>query len=286
MIIITGANGILGRGIVEALIARRPAEEIGVSVRDTEGARPLADRGVQVRRGDFAEPASLASAFAGGRIILIVSSNTRAGDTLEQHRAAIEAAVAAGAERILYTSHAGARSDSAFLPARNHAQTEALLASSGVPYTALRNGFYAVTPGFYLGSVEETGTIAVPADGPVAWTTQADLAQAAAAILAGEAQFDGPTPPLTVEETLTFDDISEIASELLGRPVTRETPGDEDFVSAAMAAGTPEGAARFSLGLFQAARHGDFSATDPTLGTLLGRRPTPLRDVLAATIPR
>jgi uncharacterized protein YbjT (DUF2867 family) len=65
LIIITGANGQLGRAVVERLIDRVPVEQIGVSVRDPQQAKPLAERGVRVRRGDFADPASLAHAFQG-----------------------------------------------------------------------------------------------------------------------------------------------------------------------------------------------------------------------------
>lgn len=67
MIVITGANGTLGRGIVEQLLGRVPAEKIAVSVRDPEQARELAVQGVRVRRGDFTDPASLTHAFEGPR---------------------------------------------------------------------------------------------------------------------------------------------------------------------------------------------------------------------------
>src|SRR5687768_15452866 len=98
MIIVTGATGQLGRAVVQQLVARVPADQIGVSVREPTKAGELAALGVRVRRGDFTDPASLRHAFAGARQVLIVSSNARAtgGDTLAQHRAAIEAARAVG----------------------------------------------------------------------------------------------------------------------------------------------------------------------------------------------
>ena len=40
-----------------------------------------------------------------------------------------------------------------------------------------------------------------------------------------------------------------------------------------------------SVGLFAASRQGDFARVDPTLARLIGRPPTPLRDVLEAAIP-
>ena len=60
MIIVTGANGQLGRATVEQLLGRIPAKQIGVSVRDPEKAQGLAERGVRVRPGDFADAPSLA----------------------------------------------------------------------------------------------------------------------------------------------------------------------------------------------------------------------------------
>ncbi len=65
MIVVTGANGALGRAIVQQLIGRVPAEQVGVSVRDPAGATALADQGVRVRHGDYDDAASLRHAFAG-----------------------------------------------------------------------------------------------------------------------------------------------------------------------------------------------------------------------------
>jgi hypothetical protein len=51
-------------------------------------------------------------------------------------------------------------------------------------------------------------------------------------------------------------------------------------------AAVPRYMAEMLLGTFRAARRGDFAAVDPTLETLLGRRPQTMRDVLAATLAR
>ena len=99
------------------------------------------------------------------------------------HRTAIEAATAAGVERIVYTSHMGANAASPFAPMPDHAATEAALRDSGVAYTALRSGFYATSGIMLMGRALETGTLAAPEDGPVSWTAHADLAEAAALAL-------------------------------------------------------------------------------------------------------
>ncbi|HFL3236847.1 TPA: NAD(P)H-binding protein, partial [Clostridioides difficile] len=53
MIVVTGANGKLGRNVVEELLKRVPAEDIGVSVRDVNKVQDLKERGVRVRQGNF-----------------------------------------------------------------------------------------------------------------------------------------------------------------------------------------------------------------------------------------
>jgi uncharacterized protein YbjT (DUF2867 family) len=280
MIIVTGANGQLGRQIVGRLLTRVPADQVGVSVRDTGKAQALADLGVRVRQGDFADAASLAHAFEGASQVLIVSVDKMGEEAVKQHRAAIDGAVAAGARRILYTSHMGSSASSHFEACRDHAADEEALRASGVPYTALRNGFHAASAAQFLGHAMRSGVIALPADGPVCWTAHEDLADAAAAILAGEGRFDGPTPPLTAARAVDFDEIAAIASEITGRTITRTTVTDDAFREQLTAGGVPAAATDQLLGIFAASRAGEFSSPDPTLATLLGREPTPLSSVL------
>lgn len=283
MIIVTGATGKLGSAIVEQLVQRVPANNVGVSVRDPKKASELSQLGVRVRHGDFAQPASLEHAFEGATQVLIVSSNAAAygGDPLAQHRAAIEAARTVGARRVVYTSHMAASASSAFPPARDHAATEEMLRVSGLAWTALRNGFYATSGIAMLGDALKTGVLAAPADGKVSWTAHADLAQAAAVILAEEGKHEGPTAPLTGSQALDFADLAQLASDLLGRPVRRQVISDQDFQAKLTARGAPPSVAEIALGYYRASRDQEFAGVDPTLEQLLGRQPITMREVMA-----
>ena len=148
-------------------------DRIGVSVRDVEKAQHLADRGVRVRRGSYDDPGALRDSFEGAEQVLLVSSNDPGAGAPVLHRVGIEAAVEAGARRILWTS--------------------------------LRNGFYAHSLDWMLGPWRETGIIAAPADGPISWTDRGDEGEAAAVILAAPRSFDGPVT-LTAAAAVTFDD--------------------------------------------------------------------------------
>ena len=288
MIIVTGATGHLGAQIVDLLLNRLPASAVGVSVRDPGKARGLADRGVRVRAGDFTDPDSLAYAFEGADQVLVISAAIRGGGAFDANRAAIDAATAAGVGRVLYTSHQAASADSLFPPQRVHAATEHHLAGQGVPFTALRNGFYANALGIHLDSALSTGRIVVPEDGPVSWTAHEDLAEAAAiALVEGEGEdLDGISAPLTASTALDLGEVADVLSSLTGRTITRVTVSDDEWRASAIERGLPPLVADFSLGMFQAARRGEFAVTDGTLETVIGHATAPvehtLRQLLAA----
>ncbi|MFZ6682087.1 SDR family oxidoreductase [Undibacterium sp. Tian12W] len=285
MIIITGATGNLGNFIVQKLLERIPAERIGVSVRDTNKASALAERGVRVRQGDFSQPETLQHAFAGATQVLLVSSGAQAhgADPLVLHQAAINAAKEAGARRIVYTSHMATSPLSAFEPMHTHVATEQMLKESGVPWTALRNGFYASWAVQQVVNAVQSGVLEAPADGKVSWASHADLAEAAAVILADEGSFDGPTPPLVGNEAMDFADLAAIASAL-GKPVRRELVSATAMAAVMTARGLPPAVVRIASSFYTASNKGEFASTDTTLERLLGRKPQSMRSLIAAKL--
>jgi uncharacterized protein YbjT (DUF2867 family) len=280
MILITGATGQLGKAVVENLLLRVPADQVAVSVRDTDKARNLAARGVDVRCGDFDKPEGLENAFAGADQVLIVSADKLGDEAVRLHRAAINAARKAGAHRLLYTSHMGARLGSSFLPADQHALTERDLATGGAAYTSLRHGFYVESCLHMIGHDLKNGELRTPQDGPVSWTARADLAEADAAILASDGEWNDITPPLTASKAITMAELAVIASEVYGREIPHAFISDEEWLNLKIATGVPAFYAQMLLGTFRAARNGDFAATNPALATLLGRPPLTMPDVL------
>lgn len=284
MIVVTGATGNYGRLVVDGLLKKLPAAQVGVSTRDTSKAEDLHRRGVRVCQGDFTDPASLRHAFDGAEQVLIVSGVGGGDEGVRQHGNAIQAAKDAGAKRILYTSHQGKGRSSIFAPTKmNHVPTDALLATCGVPYVSLQNGFYAESALFQLKDVRETNKIVLPKDGPVNWTARADLAEAAVAVLLNPNLLnDGISPPLTGSELLDFKGVAQILSELLGRSVEREVVSDHAYRVALVQRGTPERFADLFLTLYTAASAGEFAVLDPALHHLIGKEPTTMRSVLEA----
>lgn len=88
-------------------------------------------------------------------------------------------------------------------------------------------------------------------------------------------------PPLTACKTLTLANVAIIASEVTWREVRHMIVSDNEWRDTKIAAGTPTLYAEILLGMFHAARRGDFAATNPALEGLLGRAPRTLHKVLA-----
>jgi NAD(P)H dehydrogenase (quinone) len=278
MIILTGATGKLGQAIAKRLLEQLPPDKVGFSVRDLTKAGALQQSGARVRQADFQDGASLRAAFEGASQVLIISTNSSGDSAVTHHQNAIEAARAVGASRVLYTSHMGASPTSLFAPMVDHAATEEILKTCGLPFTSLRNGFYADSALMLLGRALETGEIVAPADGPVSWTAHDDLAEAAVIALTDATRLSGITPALTGSQALDLEALGSLSD----RPCKRVEVSDVQHKESLVSYGLPPERAQMLLGLFAASRRGEFSAVDPTLERLLGRPPITMGEILTS----
>jgi uncharacterized protein YbjT (DUF2867 family) len=286
MFFVTGASGNLGRKIVENVLLRVPASEIGVSVREPAKVEDMASSGIRVRRADYRDPDSLRHAWEGASRLLLVSSNAAAtgGDPLAEHATAIRIAKEVGVERIFYTSQVSSSATSLFPPGRDHAATEEMLAASGLAWTALRHGFYAASALMMNARGFSAGLLEAPEDGKVAWTSHDDLALADAALLTGTEVIDGPTPPLTGSQALDLSDLAELATRVSGKPMARAILSEGRMEESARAASVSEGSIAVMLGYYRAARAGEFATVDPMLARIIGRAPDTMLNVMQADL--
>lgn len=269
MILVTGANGQLGRRIVQHLIAREPAlrgRRLAVSVREPARAGDLALRNVLVRHGDFDQPDTLPQAFAGALRLVLVPTDGPAALRLQRHGNAIRAAVAAGVGHVLYVSGLEADMTPATPFSRVHQETEALLAESKLPHTVLRCPPYAdALPGWFAPALAD-GTLRVPAgEGALSLVSRDELAQAiAAAALAP--RLDQRIHRLTGQAALGLGDIAARIARVCGRPLRYE---------AGKAANTTE-ATEATASLFAAIARGQFAALSRDFAALVGHPPKSL----------
>lgn len=268
MITVTGVTGKLGRVVVEDLLTRVPAAGVTAVVRTPQKAADLAERGVTVVAGDYDDPASLRTAFAGADTLLLVSSpDTTPGVRPRQHGNAIDAAKDARVGRIVYTSAVGAQGGPGFLA--DHGVTEDLLTASGVNATVLRNTFYR---DFLLAGLREAvaaGELRGADRGQqIDFVPIRDFGLAASAALTGEGH-EGRTYELR-GPLFTLADVAAEAAEVAGRPVAYRPVDAAELGPAGFA--------------HQLIASGLFAATSDDIEKLLGRPVTSLHDSVAAAL--
>jgi NAD(P)H dehydrogenase (quinone) len=283
-ILVTAANGHLGRLVVDALLERgaNPADLVATA-RDTSKLADVAARGIRTAELDYDRPETIAAALAGVDTVLLISGSVP-GARVDGHRNVIDAAKTAGVSKLVYTSAPKATTVEGFPLAADHKATEEAIVASGVPAVILRNNWYTEN---YLADVSraaETGVITSSAgDGRIASATRADFAEAAAVVLLEDGHL-GAVYELSGDTAWTFDELAAAASEVLGRAVTARRLTNAEHIATLEGAGLDEGTAGFVAGIDAAISRGVLADAEPTLATLIGRPTTPLAEALRAAL--
>ena len=266
IITVTGANGHLGRLVIHHLLNKGvPPSQIRASVRDVSKAADLHAQGIDVRHGDFDNSASLEAAFSGSDAVLIISTD-KVGSRIDQHLNAVRAAKEAGVKHLAYTSLVkgilNPKTGEEAPLASEHRVTEKAIFESGVPYTILRNSFYAeflivpvlktLASGVYSSSV---------GDVPLGCASRTDYAEAAAQVLMLPGQ-KNRVYELTSAKAWTIIELVEIIRKVSMKPFkyeqTADLPGGE--------------------GMNPLIRAGMLSLVSPDLEKIMGHPVIPLAD--------
>lgn len=282
-LLVTGATGKLGSKVVETLLKTVPASQLAVSVRNPEKAESLRAQGVDVRQGDFDQPASLDAAFAGIDRILIISADGDTETRIRQHTNAVEAAARAGVGFIAYTSVANAMDNKIFLAAPHQATEQAIL-KTGIPYSFLRNNWYIENE---IASIQgvQAGAPWVTSAGSakVGWALQQEYAEAAAAVLAGEGH-ENTTYELS-GKLLTQEELASALGSVLGKEVPVVQVDDAAYADIMKNAGVPDFVIPILVGIQQGIREGNLAVESSDFEKLLGRPLTPIQEALRQVIP-
>lgn len=143
MILVTGANGFVGRHLVRRL--RQDGLAVRAVVRAPARAQELADLGAEVVAGDINDAPSLAAAAQGcDRVVHLVGiiqegrGFTFRSVHVEGTRNVLEAAKQAGAKHFVYQSALGTRENARSDYHTTKFEAEKLVKASGIPFTILR----------------------------------------------------------------------------------------------------------------------------------------------------
>ncbi len=285
MIVVTGTTGKFGRHVVEHLIKRGvPAEEIAAAVRNPQKADDLAAQGVQVRHADYDRPETLAAAFANADKLLFVSSNGPDDLRIGQHRAVVDGAKTAGVKLIAYTSITAADTNPLAV-ARVHRDTEEALAASGLPTVLLRNTWYTENYTAGLSDAVERGMIVGSAGaGRIASATRADLAEAAAVVLAAEQPQAGKVYELTGDTAWSLPELATETAAVSGKPVAYTNLPTEQYAQILAGAGLPGFLVETLVDADVNISEGALQTVTGDLSALLGRPTSNLHEAIAQAL--
>jgi uncharacterized protein YbjT (DUF2867 family) len=234
MILVTGATGNVGRQAVFQLLAA------GADVRAlTRGpASASLPEGVEVVRGDLADPASLDAALDGIESVFLVwptlSADHAAPATIE--------AIAKHARHIVYVSARGVSDDLEQRPGSilgSHAHVERLIRKAGPEWTFLRPGGFAANTLMWAAQIRDSGAVRwVHGAAARALIHERDIAAVGVRALTGSGH-GGATYELTGPETLTQIEQVTAIGEAIGRPVHWEELPSEVALRELVAQGMP-----------------------------------------------
>jgi NAD(P)H dehydrogenase (quinone) len=284
-IVVTGASGHLGRRVVEELLERVDARELILVTRHPDVLAEYADRGAQVRAGDFTDPSSLPAAFAGGERMLLISTDA-IGARVRHQADAIDAAAAAGVRFVAYTSMVNLEPGNPAAVVPDHRATEDKLRASGLEWTFLRSSIYADLEAGNQAAALATGQLVTNGGaGAVAYVARDDIATAAAAVLTSDGHA-GRTYEITGPERLDADARAAVFAELGAKPVEVVHVDDAAYAAGlAEATGMPLAVAELYATFGTATRVGALDILSDDFEALTGRSPRSLRDVLTAATP-
>jgi uncharacterized protein YbjT (DUF2867 family) len=226
MIVITTPTGQIGGQVLENLLAT--GEALRVIVRD-RSALPIEARArVEVLEGSHGDPAVVNEAFAGADAVFwLAPPDPRAASVQAAFvgftRPAAEALKKRGVKRVVGVTALGRGTpwaDRAGYATGSLAMDD-LIASTGVGYRALTNPSFMDNIARQAQAIEQQGMFFSPISGERKLPSVAtrDIAAAASRLLLDESWSGVEEVPLLGPEDLSFNDMAEIISEVLGKEV-------------------------------------------------------------------
>ncbi|RKF20656.1 SDR family oxidoreductase [Altericroceibacterium spongiae] len=294
-IIVTGASGAFGGAAARGLLEKCAPEDLVFLSRTPKKLQEFADLGVECRAADFDDPASLVSAMQGGERMLLIST-ARVGTRVEQHRNAVEAAVAQGVKHIVYTSLINAdRADNPAIVKLDHRATEEIIEGSGAAWTHLRDSQYseAIATAMAIPALQMGVKPDNCADGRVGFVSRDDCVATAVGVLTQEGH-GNKAYPLTGPEALSIPEAMAMVSEMAGKPIEVQAVDDDSMYEYFDAMGAPRHASDIvpdgpipwssddMVTFGEAIREGFFADVTDCVERITGKPPRSLREVFEA----
>jgi uncharacterized protein YbjT (DUF2867 family) len=234
MIIITAPTGNIGHQVLEHLLGS--GEPIRVIARDPTRISPQARQRVEVVPGSHGDADVVNKAFAGADAVFWLVPPDPHADSVEAafvdfSRPACESFASQGIKRVVGVSALGRGTPwaaNAGLVTASLA-TDDLIASTGVSYRALTMPSFMDNLLRQVEAIKRQGMFFSPISGDRKLPSCAtrDIAAVAAKLLLDPSWSGQGSVPVLGPEDLSFNDMAQIMSQVLGRPVRfQQIPGD------------------------------------------------------------
>jgi len=277
MILLTGATGKTGGETARQLAAA--GIPFRALVRNPDKANELRELGADLVIGDIGATDVLRKAFDGVDKALLVLPNVEEQLTLEKQFT--DEAVRAGVKHLVYLSSLESVPESTNPITQNHVAAENYIRDSGLTYTLVRPTFFMQIFEASAPRIKATGKITMPAgSGTVSCTDLRDVAAVIVKIFT-ETGHENQSYDLTGPELLTFGEIAEKFSTVLGRPVEYVDQPMEEFKNVLRSINMSDWRTE-AVGLeFVAIANGAIDHTTDKIEELLGRPPTSLEQFIS-----
>jgi uncharacterized protein YbjT (DUF2867 family) len=273
VIAVTGATGELGGRVARGLAALDVPQRL--LVRDPARAPRLAHSEL-VSVPSYGDGAAMRDALRGIDTLFLVSGREQL-DRVREHVSAIDAAVGAGVQRIVYTSFAAAAPDTTFTFGRDHFHTEEHIRATGARFTFLRDNLYLDYVPLLVGG---DGVIRGPADdGRVAAVARDDVADVAIAVLTSDGH-DGLAYDVTGAEAFTLTEAAAELSRATGRTITFEHETLEQARASRAGSGAADWEIEGWVTSYAAIANGDLERVSDTVERVAGHAPISLAQLL------
>ncbi|KAK1967069.1 family ergot alkaloid biosynthesis protein [Colletotrichum eremochloae] len=164
---------------------------------------------------------------------------------------------------------------------RPHAYLKQLGDKGEVEWAAIRPSYFqqnfAVQDNHRRSIVNESMIYSAAADGKIPWVATEDVAAVAYQLLTQE---DAPNDQYIVlgPELLSYDDIAEILSDVLGRKIVHKNLSALELVERFTSQGMPQDYAEMMAGLDTAIKEGSENRTNSVVLAVTGKQPRKFRD--------
>lgn len=293
-ILLNGVDGNFGARAAKVLLERWPHEDLIFTAPTQKGLEQYKEMGIETRIADF-NSENLSDAFWGADTMILISMPFVGPKRRAAQKTALDAAVKAGVNRLVYTSIVGAgEKDIDTYEVNDHVWFEAYVKEQPIHYLFLRDSQYAeAMVSNYVNAYEDTDNVLANnmGDGKMAFISRDDCALAAAC--AAMSDWQDRVIDVNGPELLSIGEYIAIANEVTGHDVKYVYISDEEQYAFFDSIGVPrtteemweQTASNFpfcSDGMVtfgRAIRLGQMSTFTNDFETLTGQKPMTVREM-------